>query len=165
MHPILDGVLNAERNALFNPAFCAALVNKACASFVGKAQVPLPLAYVYIILPSALHKPSRDQLPSTTAASMWPWIRDNPLLFADISERVITFRVLTSEAIVFGLRQGVLHNTNGGLTSASLKRRPRSLRPTADWGECMKAADFLGRWFAASDSDQATTLAHWGFRP
>lgn len=154
-----------EAAALFNPAFCGALVNRACAAFVDKTDAPLPLTYAYIILPASLHKQTRENLPKTAATSMWAWIRENPLLFVDIAERVTDFKELTSEAILFGVRHGVLRSDDFGLLPSRLKRRPQSLRPTEDWESCMKTAVFLGKWFATSDSDEATTLARWGFRP
>lgn len=157
--------LDSETSALFNPAFCAVLLNKASTGYEAKTSQAMPLTFAFLMLPSALHKPTRDALPSTTAASMWSWVRGNPLLLMDFADRVRTFRPFTSAAISYGLRHGVLTGTVGALSAGILGRRPRSLHPTEDWLACLKAAEFLGKWFGGSDTDEATLLAQWGVRP
>lgn len=156
---------DSEASTLFNPAFCAVLLNRASAEYEAKASQPMPLTFAYLILPSALHKPTRGALPSTTAASMWRWLRDNPILLMDFGDRVRAFRPFTSAAVSYSLRHGVVTGALGTLVAGSVRRRPRNLHPTADWLECLKAAEFLGRWFGGSDTDEATTLAQWGVRP
>ncbi len=157
--------LDSETSSLFNPAFCAVLLNKACTGYAAKASQAMPLTFAFLILPSALHKPTRDAMPSTTASLMWSWLRANPLLLMDFAERVRTFRPITATAITYGLQQGVLAGSVGTVAAGSIGRRPRTLRPTDDWLACLKAAEFLGKWFGGTDTDEATTLAQWGVRP
>lgn len=158
-------VLDSETSTLFNPAFCAVLLNKTCAAFGAKAGEAMPVTFGFLILPSALHKPTRDGLPSTTASSMWSWLRANPVLLMDFVDRVRTFRPFTAAGITYGLTRGVLTGSSGTIAAGSIGRRPRTLHPTDDWQACVKAAEFLGRWFGGSDADEATTLAQWGVRP
>lgn len=156
---------DSETSTLFNPAFCAVLLNAATKTYETKAGEALPVVYAFLILPSALHKPTRDALPSTTASSMWGWLRANPVLLMDFADRVRTFRPFTAAAIIFGLQHGVLTGPPAAIAAGKVGRRPRALRPTEDWTACFKAAEFLGRWFGGSDADEATTLAQWGVRP
>ncbi len=156
---------DSETSTLFNPAFCALLLNKACAAYEAKAGTALPITFAFLTLPSALHKPTRDALPGTTAASMWSWLRNNPVILMDFANRVQAFRPFTGAAISYGLRHTVLTSSPGSIAAGQLRRRPRTLHPTTDWTDCVKAAEFLGRWFGCSDSDEATTLAHWGVMP
>lgn len=160
----LQPVIDSETSTLFNPAFCAVLLNKASAGYEAKTGGPMPVIFAFLILPSALHKPTRDALPTTTASFMWGWLRDNPLLLVDFPDRVRTFQPFTSTAITYGLQHTVLTGSLGFLGAANLARRPRSLYPTTDWQDCMKAAEFLGRWFGGTDTDDATTLVRWGVR-
>jgi hypothetical protein len=125
----------------------------------------MPVTFAFLILPSALHKPTRDALPGTTAASMWSWLRSNPVILMDFASRVQAFRPFTGAAISYGLRRTALTSSPGSIAVGNLGRRPRTLRPTTDWTDCVKAAEFLGRWFGGSDSDEATTLAYWGVMP
>jgi hypothetical protein len=96
---------------------------------------------------------------------MVAWLRGNPLTLADLPERVRVFRDFTSQAIVFGLTHGVLAADDGSLRALKLRRRPPTLRITADGESCLRVAEFLGRWIAGSGNDEATTLAQWGLRP
>lgn len=157
--------VHSETGALFNPAFCAVLLNKACASYEAKAGAAMPVSLAFILLPSALHLPTREALPPSTASSMWAWIRNNPLLFIDFPDRVRAFRPFTGSGIAYGLQHSVLTGSLGSIAAGEIGRRPRTLFPTEDWTYCLKAADFLGRWFGASEADEPTILAHWGVRP
>ena len=156
---------DTEASALFNPAFCAVLLHRACAAFSSQAGAPMPLTFAYLILPSALHLPTREALPKTSAASMATWLREHPLVLSELPARVRAFRDFTSQAIIYGLSRHVLVATDGRLSALSLQRRPRTLRPTQDWEACMRASEFLGRWIGGSGSDEPTTLAQWGLRP
>lgn len=157
---------DTEASALFNPAFCAVLLNRAIAAFTSQDGAPMPLTFAYLILPSAMHRPTREALPKTSAASMPTWLRENPLVLSQLPVRVRAFRDYTSQAIIYGLNRRVLVDApDGALLALSLRRRPRTLRPTQDWEACVRAADFLGRWVGTSGSDEPTTLAQWGLRP
>lgn len=155
----------SETSTLFNPAFCALLLNKACAAYEAKTGTAMPITFAFLILPSALHKPTRDALPGTTASSMWAWVRSNPVILMEFAERARTFRTFTGAAISYGLQRTVLTGLLGSIGAGQIGRRPRTLFPTDDWTDCMKAAEFLGRWFGGSEADEATTLAHWGVKP
>lgn len=161
----LAPVSDSETSTLFNPAFCALLLNKACAAYEAKAGAAMPITFAFLILPNALHKPTRDALPGTSGASMWSWLRSNPVILMGFADRVRTFRAFTGAAISYGIQHTVLIGSLGSIAAGSLGRRPRTLFPTTDWTECVKAAEFLGRWLGGSDSDEATTLAHWGVKP
>lgn len=156
---------DTEASALFNPAFCAVVLNRACAGFTSRSDASMPLTFAYLVLPSALHRPTRETLPGTVAASMIAWLRANPLTLVDLPDRIRAFRDLTSQAIVYGLTRRMLASDDGSLRALKLRRRPRTLRPTADWESCLRAADFLGKWIGGSGNDEATSLAQWGLRP
>ena len=96
---------------------------------------------------------------------MWPWLREHPLLMMDFPDRARRFRTYTAGAIAYGLAHTILISGPGTLAAGAIKRRPTNLRFTDDWAACQKAAGFLGKWFASTDSDEATTLAQWGVRP
>lgn len=157
---------DSETSSLFNPAFCAVLLNKACVAYGAKAGgAAMPVTFAFLILPSALHKPTRETLPPSVASSMWSWLRNNPVLIMNFAERVRVSRSFTGNAITYGLRHMALIGSPGTISAGKLRPRPRTLFPTEDWNDCLKAAEFLGRWFGKSSADEATILAHWGVRP
>lgn len=47
----IQPALDSESSALFNPAFCALLLHRACAAYVAKSQQPMPVVYTFLILP------------------------------------------------------------------------------------------------------------------
>lgn len=156
---------NSDTWRLFNPVFCAVLLNKACAAYKKKSSSPMPVTFAFLILPNALHKPTREALPKTTHTSMWGWLQDNPVLLMDFVERVKAIRPYTGSAIAFGLKNSMLFEAPGTIEPGKLRRRPRTLNATEDWESCVKTAEFLGRWFAGASFDEATILAIWGVRP
>lgn len=157
--------VDSETSSLFNPAFCAVVLNRASEGYEAKSIAAMPVTFAFLVLPSALHKPTREALPSTTVTSMWGWLRANPVLLMDFADRVRIFRPFTAAAITYGLQHRVLTGSLGSISALKLSRRPRTLNPTEDWNACMKAAGFLGRWFGGLDTDEATTLVQWGVRP
>ena len=66
--PVLLAAPDSETSTLFNPAFCAVVLNSATKAYEAKSGESMPVVYAFLILPSALHKPTRDALPSTTAS-------------------------------------------------------------------------------------------------
>lgn len=86
----------------------------------------MPVTFAFLILPSALHKPTRDALPGTTAASMWSWLRSNPVILMDFASRVQAFRPFTGAAISYGLRRTALTSSPGSIAVGNLSRRPHA---------------------------------------
>lgn len=155
----------AIESPLLNEAFCAVLLHYAVKDYTASGRPAMPLPFAYVVLPMALHEPSRRALPRTTAAAMWPWVHERAEIMAGMTRRVVSLRAYASRALLFGQVHGVIVGTADGIAAGQLRRRPRSLRPTADWNECVRAAGFLGRWFASQQTDTPSTLAMWGLRP
>ena len=112
----LAEVGTAEELALFNPAFLARLLHGTTHEY-GKASgtgFPVPLAFLSVTL--TLHKPTRDDLPRTSAALMQKWIREHPRHMARLSSRVLGLRPFTGAAIRFGIEHGVLLSQDGLLS-------------------------------------------------
>lgn len=162
---ILDPTFSSETNQLFNPAFCAILLHDAAKNYRKKSENELPVTFAFIVLPNALHQPTRLKLPDRASVSMWAWIRDHPILMSDFSDRVQRLRPYIAASIKFGLQHGVLTGLPGMLAPGDLKRRPKTMVPTDDWEKCRKSASFIGKWLAISKADEATMLALWGLRP
>lgn len=159
-----SGAMESEAASLFNPAFCAVLLNRAVREYEKKSDLAFPLTYAFLILPSALHTQTRKHLPSRVSVSMWPWIRSHPDIMLDFAERARNLQPFISDAIKFGLQYGVLTSGQWSLYSGKLERRPRSFLPTTDWQDCLYAAEFLGRWFGSSEMDELTMMTLWGVK-
>jgi hypothetical protein len=162
----LTEIGTTEEVALFNPAFLARLLHGTTHEYEKSSGTGFPVPLAFLSVTVSLHKPTRNDLPRTSAALMQKWIREHPRHLAQLSSRVVGLRPFTGMAMRFGIGHGVLTSNEGLLHAGTLLRRPRNLSSfeTDEIGECLKAARFLGRWFARQP-DAATALAWWGLAP
>jgi hypothetical protein len=153
-----------EEEALFNAAFVSLLLREAAKHHDERSRgLALPVILAYLVAPLALHRPTRQVLPTYVTAQMGEWVRAHPAILVDLADRARSLRPLVSAGACFGLRYGVLQSDDSALRAGSLKRRPRGMPQSADVADCMARAGFLGRWFA-DQADVTTTLAIWGLR-
>jgi hypothetical protein len=154
-----------EEQALFNPAFLALMLRRAADEHERRSgDRPLPTMLAYLMLPLALHGPTRRQLPSNVTAQMGEWIRGHPDAVAGLGVRARAVRPLVSAGMRLGLRHGLIVGEEGALRAGTLPRRPRGIARSGEVDACIDKAGFLGRWFA-EQPDAITTLALWGLRP
>jgi hypothetical protein len=155
-----------EEVALFNAAFIALLVREAAQGHAEQQRdsLGLPLVLAYLIVPLALHKPTRDVLPRTVASQMHEWVQNAPLVRVGLADRVRALRPLVGSAVAYGVGTGVVTADAGRLSARRRKTKPTGLWFSQDFEECFKTARFLGRWFERQ-SDVATALAIWGLKP
>lgn len=159
------GTRPIEEMALFNPAFLALLCRRAADEHERRSSGrSLPTMLAYVVVPLALHGPTRRALPSNVTAQMGEWIRAHPEAAAGLGERARALRPLVSAGLRLGLAHGLLTAEAGALQANRLPRRPRGMARTAEVDECIDKAGFLGRWFS-EQRDPVTTLALWGLRP
>jgi len=153
-----------EEEALFNAAFVSVLLFEAVRQYYDRSgKRPMPVILPYLLVPLALHRPTRDRLPNRMNAQMGEWVRAHPEALVDLGERVRSLRPIISVGICFGLRHGVLQNIDGDVRAGQIQRRPRGMTRSADADSCLTSAGFLGRWFA-HQGDAITILAIWGLR-
>jgi Family of unknown function (DUF6521) len=154
-----------EELALFNAAFLALLARRAADEHERRSGGrALPTILAYVIVPLALHGPTRRTLPSNVTAQMGEWIRAHPEAAAGLGERARVVRPLVSAGLRLGLAHGLLAAEAGTLRANALPRRPRGMARSVEVDECIDKAGFLGRWFS-EQPDPVTTVALWGLRP
>ena len=157
-----------EEANLFNPAFCATLLAKTAEEFAKKARRPLPFTLTFLVLPIVLHQGTRSALPATTITALLPWVQEHREQLVDFALRVQRVRVVTQEAIMFGLQHSTLALTESGDVVVGAKRQTATDKRTAlftdEARECVERAGFIGRWFAAAGTT-GTIYAAWGVTP
>lgn len=165
MTSILE-VGSSEEVALFNPAFVARLLRAAVNDYEKTAARGMPVPLAFLLIPLVLHKPTRDDLPTHASSQMQTWIREHPRHRAQLDVRVLGMRQFVGIAVRFGVQHGVLTSVDDGIGVGTVKRRPRGHAEleSAEVDHCLRAASFLGRWFARQP-DTATLLALWGLQP
>lgn len=144
---------------MLNPALLAVLLASAAHDYEKakeKERMPWPLGF--LVLPLALHRPTRIELPKNTRTHLSTWIRRHPLLRAGFPARAAAMVPLTREGIRFGLRVGVLD------IDGSTIRGDETNQPAGELGQLIRAAALVGRWLATTDQP-STAFALLGVAP
>lgn len=151
---------------LLNPAFGALLIREAVITYAKAAGQSMPFALCFLILPLALHPPTRRALPSTTRSLLPEWLQSHPGIQAMAAERMRRLSPYSREAILFGLQNGLLElDSEGAVTKAKKSvRDPYQAIDVSDPVECRDTARFLGTWFGKV-ANPALIFTLWGVRP
>jgi Family of unknown function (DUF6521) len=133
-----------------NPAFCGELISRTVSEYFRIRQQPFALALSFVVLPIALHKPTREQLPGNASATFAGWVADRGPALAEFPDRALRLVPVTREALLFLVQHKAIRLDAAGL-SPGARAIGRSARPslvTDDVAEARSAASLLGRWFA-----------------
>lgn len=155
-----------ERN-LLNPGFCAMLVWQAAQGYASERPLPLSIELSFLVLPFALHKETRESLPTNVRTSLPTWIAEHPIVRTRLGERASTLRAFTKESLIFGGSLGLLAIAQDGVrANANMKKRVNAaLKATSDEvRDCAKRAEFVGRWLEKAGGPE-TVMALLGVRP
>jgi hypothetical protein len=157
----------AEERALLNPSFCSCLLWQASVGYESATHAPLPFDISFLVLPTVLHRETRESLPKVVRTSLAVWINDNPLARSHIADRARTLVPFTKEAMMYGGLHG-LFELKGSAIAANLewkKRIAADLKDSTDEvRSCAQRAEFVGKWLASSGSS-GTVMAILGVRP
>lgn len=156
-----------EEAHLFNPSFLGLLSWSVAAGYREASGDALPLELPFLALPLTLHKPTREALPASLRTSLAAWIETNAERRVGFIERARGLTPFVRNGILFATTRKLIVFSGGGRLLAS--SRPRALTKylkdsTAEVRDCMKGAEFLGRWFAAAGAP-TTVMALWGVAP
>ena len=154
-----------EEAHLFNPAFCGALVFEFVKSYTNAAaQSGVDLPQAFCALPIALHRETRQNLPSSTRTSVYTWLQRFPAAQVGYAERATDLAPIVKEAVMFAVARQTLCFTESG--QLAVGRQKTSFTPgfletaTPEVKEIVSSSRLLGRWFATAGST-ATLLASW----
>ncbi|MEI7909081.1 MAG: three component ABC system middle component [Verrucomicrobiota bacterium] len=159
-----------EERHLLNPAFCSALLWFAARGAAARATHPrtsLSFLEAFLVLPLVLHQKSRQALPSILTSSLPVWISSQPLLVANLPIRARSLVPYTKEAITFGGISRLFLIEEDQITNTQTFDLPikRMLQQSSDEvKECMKKAEFVGKWFAHTGAPE-TIFTLFGIRP
>jgi hypothetical protein len=148
---------------LFNPAFCAVLLQSSIRGFQSQREEGMPYPLLFLVLPIVLHSYTRETLPKSTATKMHVWLQEHPEVRIGFVERSRNLVPYTKEALIFGTRTGIM--TIGA--DGTFKRVPRVLRNPAaesDLAHLVKRTEFVGKWFAQFE-EPSNIFTMWGIRP
>jgi hypothetical protein len=134
-----------------NPAFCGELISRTVSEYFRIRQQPFAFALSFVVLPIALHKPTREQLPGNASAAFAGWVADRGPALAEFPDRVLRLVPVTREALLFLVQHKVIGIDASGLSpgARTIGRSARPSQVTDDVAEARSAASLLGRWFAS----------------
>lgn len=140
----------SEEAINFNPAFCGELIVRAVREHGKSTGRPLALPLSFLVLPLALHKQTRDELPSKADTAFVGWIVAHGPLLAAFPDRAARLAPVTREALLLMLQHSFLRTEGNGLVSTAKRMKSSALaeKATADTNEARSAAELIGRWFA-----------------
>lgn len=157
-----------EVQSLLNPSFCSVLLWKSALAYQREeGNLKLPFELGFLVLPMTLHRETRETIPRSIRTSLAVWVAHEPLIRATIADRAKTMVPFTREAILFASSHGLVTLSNG-LLDANTNWSRKVAQGISDCSnevkECIKGAEFLGRWFASVGSPE-TVMATIGICP
>lgn len=148
---------------MLNPAVIAAIIVSAAHMYEEHSGDPMPWELIFLAVPMAMHRDTRESLPSRVDSYAAKWVSENAGLHATFARRVSGMLPYAREGMRYGLRSGALALVDDGRLRGNPgwklhKERDKELSLIVG-----KAA-FLGRWFAHTGSP-ATLFALFGVAP
>lgn len=78
--PSFPGFRFPEAAALFNPALGAVIIHFAARGHADDSGAGMPWLAAFLVMPFALHQPTRSTLPRDIRTSMASWVTVHPVL-------------------------------------------------------------------------------------
>ncbi|WP_460586553.1 three component ABC system middle component [Hymenobacter arcticus] len=149
---------------LLNPAFCALLLHQVVKAHEQEVGRGLGYPVAFVALPTVLHKDIREQLPPTIATKLHAWLQTHEQVRVRMPSHVQQMAQLTREGLLFALGHEVLAlNKQGALVVGARKLGALQVDKGSETAQCVKKAEFIGRWFA-SVANPIAMLALWGIK-
>lgn len=98
---------------LYNPAFCGKILHCAIKGYQNK-KTSMPYPLIFFVLP-LIFKPQIFEDIAYTRKSFSSWFQNKPELLNDFAERIIDFKQITKEGLLFLSKLGLVKIINGEL--------------------------------------------------
>lgn len=150
-------------SSMLNPALVAVIIVSAANMYEEHSGESMPWELIFLVVPMALHRDTREALPTRIDSYVAKWVGENAALQASFSRRVSGMLPYAREGLRYGLRSGALTLLSDG----SVRGKPGwKLHKERDkeLSLIIGKAAFLGRWFAHTGSS-ATLFALFGVAP
>ena len=151
---------------LFNPAFCGEILRICIASYEDESGKSFPFSLIFFILPLALHKFTREQMPQKMPRTtlFLSWLQKHPEVRIDLPRRTEELVLFTHEAFLFLLTKGVITIlANGNLTANDyIPPRISGNDPAIEEvKDCFRVARYIGKWLSEFSKPSLVYTALW----
>ena len=126
-----------------------------------EGSTSLPFALAFLVLPTVLFSPARQALPATIRTSLYVSLdEENRSLRLDVPDRAIALASTCREAVVFGVRTGLLAMEPSGGIEVGRTRVPKSRQEAQASVEMLETLRKADRWSTGS-LDRETQRRFW----
>jgi hypothetical protein len=154
-----------EISNLLNPAFCGEVLRHCIIKYQADSSRPFPYSLLFLVLPIALHRKTRESMPTSARKQMHSWLMENQEIRIGFAERAKNLIQITRETVAFLLQVGTLRmNKQGFLIVPTYRPRSISGQNIGEIHDCYKKAEIVGQWFSRVGSP-ATIYIMWGVKP
>jgi hypothetical protein len=154
----------ADAAALFNPAYCAAILHRLCSGYQFAGASGIPYALAFLALPIVLHETSAERLPSSARTRFHTWLLDHPEILIGFADRARSLAPFVRDAISFGLKSQVIQLVESDRLSASKSTQLAKWRKSPYNVATAERALILGKLFSQID-EISTVFTFFGVRP
>jgi len=121
-------------------------------------------AMAFVVLPVVLHKMTRELLPRSVTTRLHVWLQGHKHVRIGFAERMQNMVQITKEALMFAMQhEALVLDEMGALVVGERKLGRYPVDKESEAAQCVKKAEFVGRWFAGIDNT-ITFLAIWGVK-
>jgi hypothetical protein len=149
--------------SMLNPAVVAVIIVSAANMYEEHSGDAMPWELIFLAVPMALHRDTRESLPARIDSHVAKWVVDNAGLQASYPRRVSSMLPYAREGLRYGLRSGAITLGDDGRLRGTPRWKLHKERDK-ELALIIGKAAFLGRWFAHTGTP-ATLFALFGVAP
>lgn len=154
----------ADAAALFNPAYCAAILHRLCIGYQFGGASGIPYALPFLALPIVLHEASAERLPSSARSRLHSWLLDNPEILIGFADRARSLAPFVRDAISFALKYQIIQLVESDRLAASKSTQVAKWEKQPYNGATAKRAVILGK-LLSQINEVPTVFTLFGVRP
>ena len=154
----------ADAAALFNPAYCAAILHRLCSGYQFGGERGIPYALPFLALPIVLHEASAERLPSSARSRLHSWLLDNPEILIGFTDRARSLAPFVRDATSFALKYQIIQLVESDRLAASKSNRVAEWEKQPYNSATAKRAVILGK-LLSQINEVSTIFTLFGVRP
>lgn len=154
----------ADAAALFNPAYCAAILHRICSGYQFGGASGIPYALPFLALPIVLHEASAERLPPSARVRLHTWLLDNPEILIGFADRARSLAPFVRDAISFALKYQIIQLVESDRLAASKSTQVAKWEKQPYNMVTAKRAMILGK-LLSQISEVPTVFTLFGVRP